>query len=112
MAQDADDNYKVKVVTPYGATRGEAQEIVVKVRTEHGALAHGIPVRFQLDPEWRGDASITPAETTTEHGMARAYVRTDLTGYVGMTVRVGYNTVIKRSGVHFDANTHSRPRRR
>ena len=106
-AQGTDEEYDVTIFTPHPTSRRQAQEIVVRVRTLQGAPAHGIPVRFQLDPEWQGDARIVPAETTTEQGIARARVNADLIGYVGMTVHVGFNSVTKRTGLTFDLGGHS-----
>lgn len=109
MAQDTDEDYDVTIFAPHLTVQGQYQEIVVKVRTPQGTPAHGIPVRFQLDPEWQGDAQIVPKETTTEHGFARARVRADLIGYVGMTVRVGFGTVIERTGLLVESVNHGEP---
>jgi hypothetical protein len=109
MAQNGDEDYNVTILAPHSAVLGQDQEIVVRVRTLQGGPAQGVPVRFQLDPEWQGDATITPAETTTKHGMARARVRADLIGHVGVTVRVGFNTVLKRTGLLFVPYSHGEP---
>lgn len=101
MAQGKQEDYDVKIVTPYSTSLGEDQEIVVKVRTLQGMPAHGIPVRFHLAPAWQGKAQIVPTATTTAHGIARARVRADLLGRVGVTVQVGFGTVTKRTGVLF-----------
>jgi len=101
MAQSTEEDYKVTILTPHSTVLGQDQEIVVRVRTLQGEPAQGVPVRFQLDPQWHGDAKIMPAETTTQDGIARARVRADLIGHVGVTVRVGFGTVHKRTGLLF-----------
>ena len=106
-AQGTDEDYDVTIVAPYSTFLTQDQEIVVKVRTLQGAPAHGIPVRFHLARAWQGKAQIVPAETTTDHGMARARLRADVIGNVGMTVRVGFGTVIKRTGLLFEATSDS-----
>lgn len=106
-AQGTDEEYDIAIFRPHSTSRRQAQEIIVRVRTLQGAPAHGIPVRFQLDPEWQGNARIVPAETTTDQGIARARVRADLIGHVGVTVQVGFNSVTKRTGLMFDPGGHS-----
>ena len=101
MAQSTEEDYKVTILTPHSTVLGQDQEIVVRVRTLQGEPAQGVPVRFQLDPQWHGDAKIVPEETTTQDGIARARVRADLIGHVGVTVRVGFGTVLKRTGLLF-----------
>jgi hypothetical protein len=101
MAQSMDEDYNVTILAPHSTVLGQDQEIVVRVRTLQGEPAQGVPVRFQLDPQWHGDAKIVPEETTTKHGIARARVRADLIGHVGVTVRVGFGTVLKRTGLLF-----------
>jgi hypothetical protein len=103
MAQQGSEDYKVSIRTLNFADWKESAEIVVRVRTLQGEPAHGIPVRFQLDPGWQGDATIEPAQTTTEHGIARARLHADLTGHVGFTVKVGHGTVSRRTGIVFKA---------
>ncbi|MDH3604536.1 MAG: Ig-like domain-containing protein [Candidatus Tectomicrobia bacterium] len=109
MAQSTDEDYKVTILAPHSTFLGQDQEIVVRVRTLQGGPAQGIPVRFQLDPEWHGDAKIVPEETTTQYGIARARVRADLIGHVGVTVRVGFGTVLKRTGLLFVPYSHGEP---
>ena len=63
MAQSTEEDYKATILTPHSTVLVQDQEIVVRVRTLQGEPAQGVPVRFQLDPQWHGDAKIVPAET-------------------------------------------------
>ena len=103
VAQQGSEDYKVSILKPNFADWEESTEIVVRVRTLQGEPADGIPVRFQLDPGWQGDATIEPAQTTTDHGIARARLHADATGHVGFTVQVGHGTVSRRTGIVFSA---------
>jgi hypothetical protein len=101
MAQQNSEDYKVSILKRNSVAVGDSEEIVVRVRTLQGQLAHGIPVRFQLDPGGQKHATIVPEQTTTDHGIARAKLHSDLIGRVGLTVRVGHGTVVKRTGLAF-----------
>ncbi len=109
MAQERGDDYDVSILSSTSGSRRHGTEIIVRVRTLQGKPAHGIPVRFLLDPAWHGDATIVPQQMTTEHGLARAWLHTDLIGRIGVTVRVGFGTVIKRTGVAFQAGGDGEP---
>jgi len=101
MAQQGSEDYKVSIRKRNSVAVGDSEEIVVRVRTPQGQPAHGIPVRFQLDPGRQKHATLVPEQTTTDHGIARAWLHSDLSGRVGLTVRVGHGTVIKRTGLAF-----------
>ncbi len=101
MAQQGSEDYGVSILKRNSVAVGDSEEIVVRVRTPQGEPAHGIPVRFQLDPGGQKHATIVPEQTTTDHGIARAKLHSDLIGRVGLTVRVGHGTVVKRTGIAF-----------
>jgi hypothetical protein len=42
----------------------------------------GIPVRFAVEPSWTQNASLTPAETRTRNGEARAIFQANTIGVV------------------------------
>ena len=73
----------------------------MRVGTPQGQPAHGIPVRFQLEPGGQRHATIVPEQTTTDYGIARAKLHSDRIGRVGLTVRVGHGTVVKQTGIAF-----------
>ncbi len=116
MAQAGpEEDYDVSILTPHTAPaltsnpafESQGAEIVVRVRTMQGEPAHGVPVRFQLHPVWQNDATIVPQQTVTEHGIARATLQTAFIGNVPITVRVGFGTVIKHTGIAFYLNGES-----
>ncbi len=110
QAFESREDYDVSILAPHSISpRRTGVELLVRVRTPQGALAHGIPVRFELDPAWQGDATIVPQQTTTDHGIARAQVHTSLIGHVRLKVRVGFGTVVKQTGLHFLAGGGGEP---
>ena len=103
LAQSKDKDYKVRVSTPYSTYVGQNQEIVVRVRTRQGVPVDGVSVQFQLDPEWQGNAQITPLETTTtKKGIARANVSAYRDGGMEVKIRVDSGKVTKRAVLLFE----------
>jgi Bacterial Ig-like domain (group 1) len=66
----------------------EAAALVVRVRDAQGQPVDGIPVRFSVEPSWTQNASLTPAETLTRNGEARAIFQANTIGVVHVMAQV------------------------
>jgi len=66
----------------------EAAILVVRVRDAQGQPVDGIPVRFSVEPSWTQNASLTPAETLTRNGEARAIFQANTIGVVHVMAQV------------------------
>jgi hypothetical protein len=63
-------------------------ELVVKVYNAHGQPVDGVPVVFEIAANWTQHASVTPPQTTTQDGIARAIFRANTTGAVPVMAHV------------------------
>jgi hypothetical protein len=50
----------------------KAAELIVRVQDAQGRPADGVPVTFDVEPEWVRSVSISPSQTSTRGGIARA----------------------------------------
>jgi hypothetical protein len=50
----------------------QVAEVIVRVQDAQGRAVDGVPVTFELEPEWVGSATLAPSQTTTRGGIARA----------------------------------------
>jgi hypothetical protein len=75
-------------VTTAFVIRGDAAELIVSVRNEHGQPVDNLPVTFQVEPGWAQSASVSPQVAYTRQGTARALFQASTTGVVHVTVRV------------------------
>ena len=66
----------------------QAAILVVRVRDAQGQPVDGIPVRFAVEPSWTQNASLTPAETLTRNGEARAIFQANTIGVVQVMAQV------------------------
>jgi hypothetical protein len=73
---------------PGGSSFPQAAELVVRVRDAQGQPVDGIPVRFSVEPSWTQNASLTPAETLTRNGEARAIFQVNTIGVVHVMAHV------------------------
>jgi hypothetical protein len=71
----------------------QAAEVIVRVQDAQGRAVDGVPVTFELEPEWAMSATLAPSQTTTRGGIARAVVSDPKTsGIVRVMVRVDNTT--------------------
>src|SRR6266571_3849716 len=63
-------------------------EVSVRVQDAHGQPVDGVPVTFEVEPQWAQYASVSPSQVTTRGGAARAVFEARLTGVVHVTARV------------------------
>ena len=62
--------------------------LLVRVQNAQGGPIDGVPVDFELAPNWVQYASITPSHATTRNGVARAFFEAEDIGPARITVRV------------------------
>ena len=61
----------------------------MRVRNGQGQPVDGVPVVFALEPLWAQSIVLSPLQTVTRHGVARAILaEPHTTGVVHMTTRV------------------------
>ena len=88
----------VGVITLTAAARyPQAAEVIVRVQDAQGRAVDGVPVTFELEPEWARSAALAPSQTTTRGGIARAvFSEPQTTGVVRVTARVDNTTAQTR----------------
>jgi hypothetical protein len=75
----------------------QAAEVIVRVQDAQGRAVDGVPVTFELEPEWAMSATLAPSQTTTRGGIARAVVSEPKTsGIVRVMARVDNTTAQTR----------------
>ena len=75
-------------LSPRRSNLPQAATLVVRVRDAQGQPVDGIPVRFSVEPSWTQNASLTPAETLTRNGEARAIFQANTIGVVHVMAQV------------------------
>src|SRR5215831_671003 len=50
----------------------QSTEVIVRVQDAQGRPVDGVPVTFEVEPEWERSISLTPSQTSTRGGLARA----------------------------------------
>src|SRR5262244_1188366 len=72
-----------------GASLPQAAELIVRVQDAQGHPVDGVPVVFEVEPEWARSVALAPAQTSTRGGIARAIVSEPrTTGVVRVMARV------------------------
>lgn len=89
---ETDTEYSVSLRAPSTILRHRNAELIVRVRNAQGEPVDGVPVVFQVDPAWNGEASVFPQRVLTHRGTASTMLRADLVGVVGVTAQVGKTT--------------------
>jgi hypothetical protein len=75
----------------------QAAEVIVRVQDAQGRVVDGVPVTFELEPEWARSAVLVPSQTTTRGGIARAvFSEPTTTGVVRVMARVDNTTAQTR----------------
>jgi hypothetical protein len=75
----------------------QVAEVSVRVQDAQGRAVDGVPVTFELEPEWAGSATLAPSQTTTRGGIARAVFSEPRTsGIVRVMARVDNTTAQTR----------------
>ena len=86
------------VMDSTAATRfPQAAEVIVRVQDTQGRAVDGVPVTFELEPGWAKIGRLTPSQTTTQGGIARAvFSEPKTSGVVRIMVRVDNTTAQTR----------------
>jgi hypothetical protein len=75
----------------------QVAEVIVRVQDAQGRAVDGVPVTFELEPEWARSATLAPSQTTTRGGIARAVFSEPRTsGIVRVMARVDNTTAQTR----------------
>jgi hypothetical protein len=71
----------------------QVAEVSVRVQDARGRVVDGVPVTFELEPEWVGSAVLAPSQATTRGGIARAvFSEPQTSGVVRLMARVDNTT--------------------
>ena len=85
-----------------------AAEVIVRVQDAQGRAVDGVPVTFELEPEWARSAALAPSQTTTRGGIARAvFSEPQTSGVVRIMARVDNTTAQTRLTVQSYQPPHS-----
>jgi hypothetical protein len=72
-------------------------EVIVRVQDAQGRAVDGVPVTFELEPDWARGAVLAPSQTTTRAGIARAvFSEPKTTGIVQVMAHVDNMTAQTR----------------
>jgi hypothetical protein len=75
----------------------QTAEVIVRVQDAQGRTVDGVPVTFELEPEWARSAALVPSQTTTRGGIARAvFSGPQTSGVVRIMARVDNTTAQTR----------------
>jgi hypothetical protein len=83
-------------------------ELIVRVQDAQGRPADGVPVTFDVEPEWVRSVSISPSQTSTRGGIARAiFFEPQTIGVVRVMAHVDTMTAQARVTVQtYEDNRH------
>jgi len=71
--------------------------LTVRVQDAQGRPVDGVPVTFELEPEWAESITLTPSQTSTRGGIAQAILsESQTTGVVHVMARVDNMTAQAR----------------
>jgi len=80
-----------------GAQFSQSAELLVRVQDAQGRPVDGVPVTFEVEPDWAGRIALAPSQTSTRNGLARAIVSDPkTTGVVRVMARVDAMTAQAR----------------
>ena len=85
----AADDYSVSLQTPDLIRQFEDVELTAVVKDSQGQPVNGIPVTFQVAPDWQQDTMLVPIRTLSQDGIANTVFQADMTGVVRVTVQAG-----------------------
>jgi hypothetical protein len=75
----------------------QVSEVIVRVQDAQGRAVDGVPVTFELEPEWASSITLAPTPTMTRGGIARAVISEPRTsGVVRIMARVDNTTAQTR----------------
>jgi len=84
--------YSVALQAPNLVRQFDRVELRAVVTDPQGQPVHGLPVTFQVTPEWQNYTRLLPAQALTQAGTARTVFEASMPGVVRVTVQVGTTT--------------------
>lgn len=63
-------------------------ELIVTVKDAQGQPVNGVPVAFEVEPEWAADATVASPRVVTQEGRASTVLEAETTGLVHVMARV------------------------
>ena len=88
----AADDYSVSLQTPDLIRQFEDVELTAVVKDSQGQPVNGIPVTFQVAPDWQHDTTLVPSQALTRDGKASTVFQAAVPGVVQVTVQAGNST--------------------
>jgi hypothetical protein len=85
----AADDYSVSLQAPDLIRQFEDVELTAVVKDSQGQPVNGLPVTFQVAPDWKQDTTVEPIRTVTRDGTANTVFQADMPGIVTVTVQAG-----------------------
>jgi len=89
-------NYSMKLRAPDEVKQFENVELTAVVTDSQGQPVNGVPVTFQLPPDWQQNARVVPNRVMTYNGTANAAFDANMPGVVMVTAQVGNTTQTAR----------------
>ena len=85
-------NYNVSLQAPNLVKQFENVELIAVVKDSQGQPVNGVPVTFQVAPEWQSTTKLAPNQVTTYNGLASATFEGGMPGVVTVAAQVGDTT--------------------
>jgi hypothetical protein len=89
-------DYSITLRAPDEVRQYENVELTAVVRDSQGQPVNGVPVTFQVPPDWRQNARVVPNQVTTTNGTANASFDANMPGVVMVTAQAGNTTQTAR----------------
>ena len=85
-------NYNVSLQAPNLVKQFENVELIAVVKDSQGQPVNGVPVTFQVAPQWQRTTKLAPNQVTTDNGLASTTFEGRMPGVVTVAAQVGDTT--------------------
>ena len=85
-------NYNVSLQAPNLVKQFENVGLIAVVKDSQGQPVNGVPVTFQVAPQWQRTTKLAPNQVTTYNGLASATFEGGMPGVVTVAAQVGDTT--------------------
>jgi cytochrome c oxidase assembly factor CtaG len=82
-------DYSMKLRAPAEVRQFENVDLTAIVTDSQGQPVNGVPVTFQLPPDWQKNARVVPNQVMTSNGTANAAFDANMPGVVMVTAQAG-----------------------
>jgi hypothetical protein len=89
-------DYSITLRAPDEVRQYENVELTAVVRDSQGQPVNGVPVTFQVPPDWQQNARVMPNQVMTTNGTANASFDANMPGVVMVTAQAGNTTQTAR----------------